>query len=237
VLRRGDTLPADALEGPIVVCTRNDVLDDVVSSIPEDRRSDLVFLQNGILEPWLIDKGLERSCTQMLAYFAVSKLGEEPVDGKTEMNPEGLTSIYGKHADAVAERLHASGMSCKVLGKADFKVQMYEKLIWICAFMIVGATHGGCTVGDVCEHHRKEVGGIIRELKSAVEEDDRATKFPDQLEERLVAYAKSVAHFPTAMKEFEWRNGFFYDITQKETKYGRPDPCPLHTKLLFDLAR
>ena len=130
-----------------------------------------------------MDKGLERSCTQMLAYFAVSKLGEEPVDGKTEMNPEGLTSIHGKHADAVAERLHASGMSCKVtialaqalskvpdrvvtvatwrssfehasqvLGKADFKVQMYEKLIWICAFMIVGATHGGCT-GTIAHTH------------------------------------------------------------------------------------
>lgn len=26
---------------------------------------------------------------------------------------------------------------------------MLEKLIWICAFMLVGARHGGCTVGEV----------------------------------------------------------------------------------------
>lgn len=66
------------------------------------------------MEPWLKSKGLN-DADQVLAYFAVSKLGEPPTDGKTDTNPEGLTAAYGKWASAVAERLLAGGLSCKVL--------------------------------------------------------------------------------------------------------------------------
>ena len=76
--------------------------------------ADLVFFQNGMLEPWLESKGLN-DANQALAYFAVSKLGEPPVDGKTDTNPEGLTAAYGKWANAVAGRLHSGGLSCKVM--------------------------------------------------------------------------------------------------------------------------
>ena len=42
-----------------------------------------------------------------------------------------------------------------------------------------------------------------------------------------------MAHFPTAVKEFEWRNGFFYGISQEAITAGdRPDPFPKHTALL-----
>jgi hypothetical protein len=34
---------------------------------------------------------------------------------------------------------------------------MLEKLVWISAFMLVGARHGGCTVGEVESAHRDEV--------------------------------------------------------------------------------
>lgn len=50
---------------------------------------------------------------QVLVYFAVAKLGDPPTDGKTDVNPEGLTAAYGPHAAAVAARLHAAGLSCK----------------------------------------------------------------------------------------------------------------------------
>ena len=40
--------------------------------------------------------------------------GEEPIGGKTDLNPEGLTGAYGKHAPALAERLARGGLSCKV---------------------------------------------------------------------------------------------------------------------------
>lgn len=84
-----------------------------MSLIDFNNLADLVFFQNGMLEPWLQNKGLD-DADQVLAYFAVSKFGEPPVDGKTDTNPEGLTAAYGKWATAVAERLIAGGLSCKV---------------------------------------------------------------------------------------------------------------------------
>ena len=42
-----------------------------------------------MLEPWLESKGLE-DANQVLAYFAVSKIGETPIDGRTDTNLEGL---------------------------------------------------------------------------------------------------------------------------------------------------
>lgn len=51
---------------------------------------------------------------QVLVYFAVAKKGDLPTDGKTEVNPEGLTVAYGKHAQAFADRLATQDLSCKV---------------------------------------------------------------------------------------------------------------------------
>lgn len=39
--------------------------------------------------------------------------------------------------------------AAQVLDKGEFAKCMLEKLVWICAFMLVGARHGGCTVGEV----------------------------------------------------------------------------------------
>lgn len=69
-----------------------------------------------MLEPWFQSKGL-CDADQVLAYFAVSKLGEPPIDGKTDTNPEGLTAAFGKWSSAVADRLIAGGLSCKVSHK------------------------------------------------------------------------------------------------------------------------
>ena len=54
--------------------------------------------------------------------------------------------------------------------------------------------------------------------------------------DRLKAYARAVSHFPTAVKEFEWRNGWFYAITEAAVKDGKADPCPLHTAGLVELG-
>lgn len=163
-------------------------------------------LQNGMLEPFLASKGLA-DATQVLIYFAVAKLGEMPTDGVTDMNPEGLTSACGPWAEAVAARLHRQGLACHVLPKAEFRARMFEKLIWISAFMVVGAAHPGATVGDVEAKHKAEVVALIDELAAGVQKVDNSIVFGPRLAERLCAYARSVAHFPTAVKEFEWRNG------------------------------
>jgi hypothetical protein len=125
-------------------------------------RADLVFIQNGMLQPWLDEKGLgdntqvgtpaacmhdrylalvflkssggsrlTRQPWQVLVYFAVAKKGEMPTDGKTDLNPEGLTAAYGAHAESIAGLLHSNGLSCSVPSHADFVKAMLEKLVWI----------------------------------------------------------------------------------------------------------
>ncbi|KAK6267790.1 hypothetical protein QUC31_011950 [Theobroma cacao] len=263
LVKRGEPVPLD-FEGPILVCTRNDDLESVLEATPKSRWDDLVFFQNGMLEPWLQSKGLN-DADQVLAYFAVSKLGEPPVDGKTDTNPEGLTAAYGKWASAIATRLHAGGLSCKVkrsaaiklpqllssfsldnvgykndfyeemvLDKEAFQKQMLEKLIWISALMLVGARHPGATVGDVEKEYRSEVSSLIAELASAAA-GEKGITFEGAMEDRLCAYSRAVAHFPTAVKEFKWRNGWFYSISEKAIAEGKPDPCPLHTAWLKEL--
>ncbi|XP_021893190.1 uncharacterized protein LOC110811115 [Carica papaya] len=232
LVKRGESVPLD-FEGPILVCTRNDDLDAVLEVTPRSRWNDLVFFQNGMLEPWLESKGLS-DADQVLAYFAVSKLGEPPVDGKTDTNPEGLTAAYGKWASAVAARLHSGNLSCKVLEKEAFQKQMLEKLIWIAAFMLVGARHPGATVGVVEKEFRSEVSTLIEELASAAAAE-KGFSFEEGIVERLCAYSRAVAHFPTAVKEFKWRNGWFYSLSEKAIAEGKPDPCSLHTAWLKEL--
>ncbi|KAL0910277.1 hypothetical protein M5K25_021242 [Dendrobium thyrsiflorum] len=164
----------------------------------------------------------------------MSKLGEPPLDGKTDTNPEGLTAAFGKWASAVAARLHGGGLSCKVLQREAFQKQMLEKLIWISAFMHVGTHHQGATVGVVEKDYRSEVTSLIAELES-VAAAERQLTFDDGLEERLCAYSRAVAHFPTAVKEFKWRNGWFYSLTEKAIALGKDDPCPLHTAWIKEI--
>ena len=119
---RGLSAPADG-SGPIYVCTRNNDLDAIIESTPVDRRKDLVFLQNGILTEFLDSKGLGDN-TQALIYFAVSKKGEKPIDGKTDLNPEGLTAVTGIWGNDLAARLRAGGLSCHVYDKKRWEIAM-----------------------------------------------------------------------------------------------------------------
>ena len=56
---------------------------------------------------------------------------------------------------------------------------MYEKLIWISAFMAVGASHGGCSVGEVESKYCDEVTSIIDELANALSEVRRKINWCD----------------------------------------------------------
>lgn len=229
LIGRNDPIPEDGT-GPILICTRNDVLDDIISKTPSHRREDLVFMQNGYLEGFLEERGLA-SNTQALIYFAVSKKDEAPIDGKTELNPEGLTVVSGKWADVVASRIQKADLACFVVDDQAYRRAMFEKLIWICAFMLVGSVRGGISVGEVANHHYEEVTSLILEMCAATTQAKGVT-FQSGTAERLVAYAFSVAHFPTAIKEFEWRNGFFWDLSESAEDEQAEDPCPMHTYLV-----
>lgn len=56
---------------------------------------------------------------------------------------------------------HGTSVLGQLLDTEEFKKSMLEKLMWICAFMLVGAKHQGATVGDVEKSYRDEVGTSI----------------------------------------------------------------------------
>lgn len=60
------------------------------------------------------------------------------------------------------------GVESQVLGKEAFQKQMLEKLIWICSVMLVGARHGGVSVGIVENEFRSEVSFVILIISKSI---------------------------------------------------------------------
>jgi len=225
ILGRGDTVKENG-EGPILVCTRNEALEGIVETCPENRKKDLVFLQNGYLDNFLKSKNLLEN-TQVLLYLSVPSKGVEAIDGITTVNPEGLTAATGIHAEAFKDRLSSLGLKCNVVSKDDYRPAMFEKLIWISTYMLVGAAKECKSVGQAGSEHKDVVEKVIEELVLAVTAKE-GIKFSEGTVPRLAAYTDVVTDFPAAVKEFEWRNQYFYDLGD--------DQCPTHNQLLRDCA-
>jgi hypothetical protein len=225
ILGRNDKINPDG-EGPILVATRNDALDGIVEACPENRRKDLVFMQNGYLDNFLESKGLLDN-TQVLLYLSVAAKGVEPVDGVTTVNPEGLTAATGIHAQGFADRLAAMDLKCNVVTPADYRPAMFEKLMWISTYMLVGAAKECKSVGQAGAEHGELVETIVNELVAAVSAKERIS-FPEGTMARLAAYTDVVADFPCGVKEFEWRNKYFYDLGDES--------APTHNALLKECA-
>ena len=98
-----------------------------------------------------------------------------------------------------------------------------------------GARSTAGAVGDVEASHAAQLRPLVDELVAAGEAE-LGVKLAPGAYDRLAAYGRSVAHFPTAVKEFEWRNGWFYQISKKAAEAGQPDPLPLHTAGLVKLG-
>lgn len=127
VVGREDSIDPNG-SGPILLTTRNDALDGLVENCPENRRKDLVFVQNGYLDDFLASKGLMDN-TQVLLFLSVTALGADPIDGVTKVNPEGLTAATGEHAQAFADRLAALNLKCNVITPDEYRPAMFEKLM------------------------------------------------------------------------------------------------------------
>lgn len=93
--------------------------------------------------------------------------------------------------------------------------------------MLVGTAKECASVGDAGLHHTSLVQDLVHELVSAVRVKEGITFAPGTME-RLAAYTDVVANFPCAVKEFEWRNQYFYHLGN--------DACPIHNRLLNECA-
>jgi len=225
ILGRNDKIDPEG-DGPILIATRNDSLEGIVESCPENRRKDLVFMQNGYLDDFLQSKDLLTN-TQVLLYLSVTAKGVDAVDGVTTVNPEGLTAATGIHAQAFADRLLALNLKCNVVSAEEYRPAMFEKLMWISTYMLVGTAKSCKSVGEAGSQYGDLVERIINELIAAVSIKEGIT-FPPGTMARLAAYTDVVTDFPCAVKEFEWRNKYFYDLGD--------DAVPTHNALLKECA-
>jgi hypothetical protein len=128
LLGRKDHIDPAGEGKPILIATRNDALASIVDNCPENRRKDLVFLQNGYLDNFLAENRLLDN-TQVLLYMSVTAKGVPPIDGVTKVNPEGLTATTGIHAQAFADRLATLNMRCNVVSSEEYRPLMFEKLM------------------------------------------------------------------------------------------------------------
>lgn len=77
--------------------------------------------------------------------------------------------------------------------------------------MLVGTAKECKSVGQAKADYPDLVEKIVNELVAATAAKEGIT-FEDGTLKRLNAYTDSVSDFPCAVKEFEWRNKYFYDL-------------------------
>ena len=238
VIKRGDPIPADH-PGPIYVCTQLADVPAVIGACPDEKKDDLVFLQDGMLEPTFQKNGIYGP-TQAALWLCCMRKGGKPVDGLTSDNPEGLTTVGGKWADAFAARMSTGDLTCHVKLERDLRRCVLEKLVFTSAYNLVGAVHGNINVGEVAQKHSDEVDTMCRELASFIRYTLSVSLFSG-LDERLASYAQKMEFLPTSIgQDFESRNGYFYRyakmagtrVNPAGIKVEIPDTTPVHTEYL-----
>ena len=93
--------------------------------------------------------------------------------------------------------------------------------------MLVGTAKECASVGQAGEEYRDLVEQVVKELTAAVSKAE-GLQFPNGVMERLAAYTDVVSDFPCGVKEFEWRNQYFYKLGD--------EACPTHNALLRECA-
>ena len=89
--------------------------------------------------------------------------------------------------------------------------------------MLVGTAKECTSVGQAGSDHSDLVETVVNELLAAVTAKE-GIAFEAGSMTRLAAYTDVVADFPCGVKEFEWRNQYFYDLGDSA--------CPTHNALL-----
>ncbi|MEI8025057.1 MAG: hypothetical protein WCI18_01795 [Pseudomonadota bacterium] len=203
--------------GPILVCVRNNDLEGVILRTPIERRQDLIFLQNGMIDSLLDSLGMQDS-TRGILYFAIESKGGDVVDG-------GGSVFCGAYAPWLVSVLQEAKIGAKVVTPEEFQKEMGRKLIWNSVFGLLGQVYQK-DVGQILDQHRSEFQILLSELQS-VFESTKKMSLGDDLEQALTAYALKVSHYHSRASEWEWRNGWF--LTRM--------PTPLHSQLSLKIGK
>lgn len=185
---------------PIVVCVRNDDLAAVVARVPESRRIDLVFVQNGAMREFLASWYLPHA-TRGVLYFAVPAKGA-PIE-------IGYDSPFcGAHAAYVSRWLAEAKVPAREVDWARFSLYELEKMIWIAAFGALGDAYGE-DVGTISATRPTELAALADELRTVGRAVMGVDIELDFLMKRLCGYADRIPRFRAGVRELAWRNGWF----------------------------
>ena len=208
VIRRGETLflGKEPPRTPVLVAVRNDDLTSVLAQCPLDRWGDLVFMQNGMLRPWIAEHGLADN-SRGIVYFAAAARDGEIIEG-------GRSVFTGPHAAAVVAWFDALGIGADVVAWTTFANVEFEKLVWNSIFGLLSESHG-CTVGEVVRYHRAEVAAITDEFLGVGQRALGVRTDGLSLLERLCVYSLSIEGFRGSLREWRWRNGWFVEAAQQ----------------------
>lgn len=217
--RGEDWAQLESDDGPIVIATRNDDLDDVVSQVPRARHGDLVFVQNGMLRPWLAKRGLE-GCTRGLLFFAVAERG-------APIAPGGASPFFGPHAETIVSWFERMGLEAEAVTVTAFAALELEKLLWNCIFGLLCEVHDE-PVGEIVARRHDEVRTLVEELCGLGAPALGVDVDLDALTGRLCAYSDSIPDYQGAVKELKWRNGWFVELAEAAPEGA----APLHARLL-----
>lgn len=197
---------------PVLVATRNDALAGVVQKVPAHRQADLVFVQNGMLRPWLVDQGLS-GATRGILFFAVQAKGDAPTPG-------GVSPFYGPQAGAVVAWMQSHGLPAREVSAEDFARVELEKLAWNCIFGVMGQATG-LGVGTIVQERASAFESLSAELLGLgaralqVEIDIRATTAS------MAEYAQSISAYQASVKEWPWRNGWFVQLARADGTFSQ----------------
>ncbi|TVQ93434.1 MAG: hypothetical protein EA397_04765 [Deltaproteobacteria bacterium] len=197
----------DPAGAPILVATRNDALDEILSRVPPHRHGDLVFVQNGMIRPWL-ERHRLTEITQGLLYFAVPAVGDAPQPGP---QPSPFT---GPHSLAMVRWFTRLGVPAVPVDWPRFLALQLEKLIWNCAFGVLCQALDA-DVGTVCREHRAELTTVVDDLRQVGRASMNVDLPLEWLVDRLVAYSLTIPTYRAAVKEWSWRDGWFVAEAQR----------------------
>lgn len=214
---RGDPVRGDL----VLVCTRADDLAGVIDATPVALRPHLVFLQNGLLRPFLLERGLADN-TQGLLYFAATAR-----DGRAE--PGAPSLFFGPHAATLVTLLTAGSLPARALADADeLGREVAVKLCWNVIFGLLGQRFDE-PVGTSMD--RTLVADLVVELTPALAAAVGAPLDADVVLARILAYSSEIPDFRATVKELRWRNGA---VRAAARAVGLA--TPLHDRLLAEVG-
>lgn len=149
---------------PIIVTTHCSHLEAVLNQTCAKRWKDLVFVQNGMLQPWLYQHGLQ-SNTQALLFMSATP--ENPLEpkGRMKIKDGGQGSlVWGRWATVISQIMKTGGLECSTVTYGMFLEVMVEKLLWSSIFWLLSAALGGQSVGAIAKNCVFDIQELTSEL-------------------------------------------------------------------------